>query len=100
MCFLSKRTNFEVIGSAHNIPEIKTKEKQGVNLIFLSPLFKTKKNNKFLDIVKFKNLSKNTNKKIIALGGLNVKNIKKIKNLNIYGYASISYIKNNSKIFC
>ena len=30
------------MGSAHNVPEIKTKEEQGVDLIFLSPMFLTK----------------------------------------------------------
>ena len=32
--------NFLIIGSAHNNFEIKTKEKQGVSIIFLSSLFK------------------------------------------------------------
>jgi len=37
--FRNKRKNFTILGSAHNISEIKFKEKQGVNLIFVSPLF-------------------------------------------------------------
>ena len=36
------KKNFEVLGSAHTIPEIKIKERQGVDLIFISPLFLTK----------------------------------------------------------
>ena len=34
---------FKVIGSAHNVSEIKIKEKQNCEEIFLSPIFKTKK---------------------------------------------------------
>ena len=93
----NKRKNFEIIGSAHNIKELKVKEKQMVTSIFLSPLFKTIKSNKFLGIMRFNNLSKNTNLKTIALGGINNNNIKKLKLLNCSGYASISFIKNNIK---
>jgi thiamine-phosphate pyrophosphorylase len=39
----SKKTKFLVIGSAHNLKEIKIKEKQYVDAIFLSSLFKKKK---------------------------------------------------------
>ena len=42
--------NFRIIGSAHNLAEIRIKEKQGVDCIFLSPLFKVIKSNKFLGI--------------------------------------------------
>ena len=38
---------FHIIGSAHNIKEISIKEKQGCKLIFLSPIFETKKKNFF-----------------------------------------------------
>ena len=51
--------------------EIKIKEKQGVNIIFLSSIFKENKN--YLGINKFKLLSNLTNKKIIALGGISKK---------------------------
>ena len=37
------RQKFKIIGSAHNISEIRIKEKQGCKEIFVSPLFKTKK---------------------------------------------------------
>ncbi len=87
------RKDFIIVGSAHNFKEIKIKEKQGVNLIFLSPIFKTKKKDNFLDIIKFNNLSNFTKKPIIALGGLNNKNIKKLKMTNIFGIAGISHIK-------
>ena len=43
------KKNFLVLGSAHNVNDIRIKERQGVEVIFLSPLFKTKnyKNNYF-----------------------------------------------------
>ena len=49
-----------MIGSAHNLKEIKIKEKQGIKLIFLSPLFETKNYIKKLGIIKFNILSLKT----------------------------------------
>ena len=40
----SVRKNFTVLGSAHSIYEIRTKELQNVNAIFLSSIFKKNKN--------------------------------------------------------
>ena len=83
------------MGSAHNVVEIKQKEKQGVELLFLSPLFKTKDYKKELGIIKFNFLSNLSKKKIIALGGINEKNIKKLKLTNTYGFSGISYFLKN-----
>ena len=94
----SKRKKFLIIGSAHNLKEIKIKEKQGAQIIFLSPLFKTNKTNKFLGSIKFNMLSKMTDKKLIALGGINQTNIQKLFLLNAYGFASISFLKNADKL--
>ena len=80
--------NFLIIGSAHNIKEIRIKERQGVEQIFLSSIFKKKKN--YLGFYRFKELSKLTNKKVIALGGINKNNLKKIDLLKINGYSGIS----------
>ena len=94
--YLKKYTqskNFILAGSAHNTKEIIIKEKQNVDLIFLSPIFKTKKRNNYLGIIKFNNLSNFSKKPIIALGGLNNKNCKKLKMTNIIGIAGISHIK-------
>ena len=87
----SKKKNFLLIGSAHNNKEIKTKEKQGVNIIFLSSIFKINKN--YLGINKFNLLSNLTNKRVIALGGISKKNIKKLKLVNCFGFAGISYFQ-------
>ena len=88
--------NFIIIGSAHSLKEIRIKEKQNVDQIFLSPLFKTKKSNKLLGIMKFNNLSKLTKKPLIALGGINKSNIKQLKLINGEGFAAITYFR---KIF-
>jgi len=90
-----KKKNFKILGSAHNIKEIRFKEKQHCDLIFLSPIFKTSKSKKNLGILKFRILKNYTNKKIIALGGINEKNFKLIKSSGANGFASISYIKKN-----
>ena len=81
------------LGSAHNIKEINEKKKQGVNLIFLAPVFKVKKKNSHLGVMKFNNLSNINKCEFVALGGINKRNINNIKLLNCYGIASISYIK-------
>ena len=84
---------FMIIGSAHSLKEIRIKEKQNVEQIFLSPLFKIKKTNKLLGIIRFNNLSKFTKKSLIALGGINKNNIKQLKLINAEGFAGITYFK-------
>ncbi len=88
-----KDKRLKVIGSAHNFKEILIKKKQKVDLLFISPIFEIEKKTSFLDIYKFNILSKFINKKVIALGGINKKNIKKIKIINCHGFAGISYFK-------
>ena len=90
---LRLKKNFKIIGSAHNYQEIKIKEKQGCEEIFISPIFFNKKNKSFLDIIKFNNLALTTNLKVIALGGINQKNIKKLLCTKSKGLAGISGIK-------
>ena len=87
----SFKKNFLIIGSAHNIKEIKTKEIQRVSKIFISSLFKKNKN--YLGINKFKKISTLTNIKVVALGGISKKNINKLKLLNTSEFAGISYFK-------
>ncbi len=87
----SYKRNFDIVGSAHNLKEIKTKEKQKVNKIFLSSLFKKNKN--FLGINKFKLLTKLTNKKVVVLGGISKENLKKLNILKQNEFAGISYFE-------
>ena len=95
---LNLRKKFIIIGSAHSIREIKIKEQQGVKLIFLSPLFKVNKKNKFLNPIKFNLLAAKTNIKVIALGGINHLNFKKLNLVKNYGFAGISYFINQNNI--
>ena len=88
--FKNKRKDFTIMGSAHSISEMKFKEKQGINLIFLSPLFLTKDYKESLGIIKFNLISRLTSKKIIALGGIRKKNLNKLKILNAIGFSGIT----------
>ena len=87
----SFKKNFRILGSAHSLKEIKIKELQKINKIFLSSIFKRNKN--FLGINKFKLLSKLTKKEVIALGGISKKNIKLIKLTKSLEFAGISYFE-------
>ena len=85
------RKKFEIIGSAHNLKEIRIKEKQKVIGIFLSSLFKRNKN--FLGINKFKILANLTKKDVVALGGISQNNIKKLQLLKCQDLAGISFFE-------
>ena len=87
----SINSKFLIVGSAHNLREIRIKELQKAKAIFLSSLFKQNKN--FLGLNKFRKFSNYTENKIIALGGISKKNIKKLKLLDAYGFAGISYFE-------
>ncbi len=87
----SLNKKFNLIGSAHNIKEIRTKEIQKVNKIFISSLFKKNKN--YLGINKFKLISNYTKKKVVVLGGISKNNLKKLKLLNVSEFAGISYFE-------
>ena len=85
------RKKFEIIGSAHNLKEIRIKEKQKVLKIFVSSLFKRNKN--FLGINKFKILANLTKKDVVALGGISQNNIKKLQLLKCQDFAGISFFE-------
>ena len=85
------KKDFYLIGSAHNLKEIRIKEKQKVDKIFLSSIFK--KNRNYLGINRFNLISKLTNKDVIALGGVSTKNKKLINLTRSAGFAGISFFK-------
>ena len=86
----SYKKSFKIIGSAHNLLEIKIKENQNVSKIFLSSLFKRNKN--YLGINKFKILSNFSKKRIVALGGVSKENLKKLNLLKSQEFAGISFL--------
>ena len=95
-CYIyNKPKNFKIIGSAHNLIEARIKKKQGCKEIFLSPIFKNDKSKNFLGLIKFNLIKLNTKSDFIALGGINQKNLKKLKSLKLKGFASISWAKKN-----
>ena len=87
---LNKR--FKLIGSAHNLKELKIKELQNIKEIFLSPLFKEKTNQQ-LNIYRYLKLRKITKMRDISLGGINNKNLKKLIMIRPFGFAGISYFE-------
>tara|TARA_B110001452_G_scaffold265449_1_gene270125 strand:- start:782 stop:1345 length:564 start_codon:yes stop_codon:yes gene_type:complete len=84
---------FKIIGSAHNRIQLLTKQKQGCEEVFIAPLFKTKKNKGFLNVIKFNLIADYLKIKIIALGGIDSTNFKKLRIVKCFGFASISWIK-------
>ena len=87
----SYKKNFKIIGSAHNLKEIRIKENQNVDKIFLSSLFKKIKN--YLGMNRFRLLSNLTKKRVVVLGGVSKVNLKKLKLLNQLEFAGISYFE-------
>ena len=87
----SFKKKFIILGSAHNLYEIKTKELQNVKAIFLSSIFKKNKN--FLGIYRFKLLSLFNKNLVIALGGISNNNVKKLNLINCLGFAGISFFE-------
>ena len=96
---LLKKKNFKIIGSAHNQFEYFLKKKQNCDVIMLSPLFYNKKysKNKILNVCKFNLISMNWAKKICALGGINLNNIKKLSMTKSSAAAFVSLMKENNQ---
>ena len=85
------KRNFYIIGSAHNLNEIRIKEIQKVKKIVISSLFKKNKN--FLGINKYKILANLTEKNVVALGGITRNNMNKLKLLKRFDFAGISFFE-------
>ena len=85
------KKNFLLIGSAHNNKEIKTKELQKVEILFISSIFKKNKN--YLGLNRFRQIGNFTKKKVIALGGVSKKNKKMLVLTKSFGFAGISYFE-------
>lgn len=97
------KKNITIIGTAHNQIEYYFKKKQNCSLIFLSPLFLTKKYtvNKVLGPLKFNLIANTWKANLGCLGGVTANNYKKIKltKANSLGFKSLIFkgeIKNPS----
>jgi thiamine monophosphate synthase len=91
-----KKKNIEILGKAHNQLEFYQKMKQGCGTIFLSPIFFTKKygTNRIFGISKFNLISLRWSSKLVALGGVNFSNYKKMKMTKSVGIGIKTLIKN------
>ena len=89
------KKDFVLVGSAHNLKEIRIKEKQKVKLIFISSIFKENKN--LLGLNKFKIVSNLSRIQVIALGGISKNNKRLIKLTKSVGFAGISYFESKKK---
>ena len=91
-----------IIGSAHNLKEIKLKLLQGCSDVIFSRLYKTAYNYKesFLGIVKFNLRIMSYKHNLIPLGGINAKNFKNLRLIKSDSFVLFSAIKKKpAKIF-
>ncbi len=88
------KKDLEIVGGAHNIKEIKQKKFQGCSEILLSRLFETSYKYKkgSLGVVKFNLFSKLIRTSLTPLGGINLKNLNKLKNVDCENIAVSSLI--------
>ena len=93
------KKNFKIIGLAHNQLEYSLKNKQSCEMIMLSPLFYNKKysQNMILNVCRFNLISMNWKKKICALGGISLNNLKKLNMTKSSAAAFISLMKQNGQ---
>ena len=87
--------SFLILGSAHNLREIRIKEKQNVKFMFISSVFKKNKN--YLGINKFRIIESFTKKKVIGLGGLSKENLKLLHLTEAKGFAGITFFQTKKK---
>ena len=89
-----------LIGSAHSFEDIKYKIKQGCKTIILSRLFRTDYRTKktYYGLIKFNLFIKKFKLPIVALGGIRLENLNKLKCLNSCGLAILSEIKKKPAI--
>ena len=95
-----KYLNYKIIGSAHNIFEIKTKVAQGCTDIIFSRLFDTtyKFKKGSLGIIKFNLLRINRKENILPLGGINFSKLNKLKIVKSNSFALLSEVKKKPAI--
>ena len=97
-----KKSNYKIIGSAHNIKELNIKLLQGCSAIIFSRLFKVSHPSKkgFLGIIKFNLFKLSRKENLVPLGGINVSNLTKLKMVRSNSFALLSEIKKKTaKLF-
>ncbi len=97
-----KRSNYKIIGSAHNIKELNIKILQGCSAIIFSRLFKVSNQFKkgFMGIVKFNLFQLSRKENLVPLGGINLSNLTKLKIVKSNSFAVFSEVKKKpTKLF-
>ena len=97
-----KKSNYKIIGSAHNIKELNLKILQGCSHIIFSRLFKVSYQFKksFLGVVKFNLFKISRKESLVPLGGINLSNLNKLKMVRSNSFALLSEIKKKpAKLF-
>jgi len=97
-----KNSNYKLIGSAHNLKELKIKISQGCTTIIYSRLFKVSHEYKrgYLGVIKYNLFRLSRNENIIPLGGIKISNLNKLKMVKTNSFAIMSEIKKKpAKIF-
>jgi thiamine-phosphate pyrophosphorylase len=77
--------------SAHNLAELRTAERQGAALVFISPAFSTRSHpdRRALGRIRFGLLARQARIPVIALGGMDSRRWRGLKALGAYGWAGI-----------
>ena len=98
LIFKKKRKKLIVASVIHNYSEMNIFNSLGLDMAFISPVFKTKTHRKMNPLSRFRffDLCKKTKSNLYALGGIDTKNFKKIKNKFLNGFGAINYFINNS----
>ena len=96
-CELARKllSSDKIVGvSAHNIEEAKLAELQGANYVGCGSVFKTstKDNVEELGVDKLKEIKENVSIPVVAIGGINEKNIELLYGSNVDGVAVVSAI--------
>ena len=97
-----KKSNYKIIGSAHNVKELNIKILQGCSSINFSRLFKVshpfKKSS--LGVIKFNLFKLSRKENLVPLGGINLSNLTKLKMVKSNSFALLSEIKKKpAKLF-
>ena len=81
--------------AVHNRRELVIAQRVGVDLIFVSPVFPTRSHVgvKALGVVRFGLLAAKHYRPVIALGGLNTSSFRRLRGINVHGWAAIDAFK-------
>ena len=78
-------------GAAHDLPDLKKREREGADLAFVSPVFATRSHPgaSALRPARFGLLARQARVPVIALGGMSADRFRRMKQLGAYGWAAI-----------